>query len=125
MNFGILEPIDIRAGLRLRNPQTDAPCMKNIHVCMYTDIYMHIYLGGCQNYGPFLGTLNIRCRTIIGTQKGTIILTTTHIYKQIHTTHTCATCIYLRFLLLHALHPFEYVLVDLQSAAKSRRRGIA
>ena len=34
--------------------------------------------GGCQNYGPFLGTLNIRCRIIIGTQKGTIILTTTH-----------------------------------------------
>ena len=37
------------------------------------------YMGGCQNYGPFLGTLNIRCRTIMGTQKGTIILTTTHI----------------------------------------------
>ena len=36
-------------------------------------------MGGCQNYGPFLGTLNIRCRTIIGTQKGTMILTTTHI----------------------------------------------
>ena len=35
-------------------------------------------MGGCQNYGPFLGTLNIRCRIIIGTQKGTIILTTTH-----------------------------------------------
>ena len=26
-------------------------------------------MGGCQNYGPFLGALNIRCRTIIGTQK--------------------------------------------------------
>ena len=36
-------------------------------------------MGGCQNYGPFLGTLNIRCRIIMGTQKGTIILTTTHI----------------------------------------------
>ena len=37
-------------------------------------------LGGCQNYGPFLGTLNIRCRIIIiGTQKRTIILTTTHL----------------------------------------------
>ena len=23
-------------------------------------------MGGCQNYGPFLGTLNIRCRIIIG-----------------------------------------------------------
>ena len=36
-------------------------------------------MGGCQNYGPFLGTLNIRCRNIIGTPKGTIILTTTNI----------------------------------------------
>ena len=32
--------------------------------------------GGCQNDGPVLGTLNNRCRIIIGTQKGTIILTT-------------------------------------------------
>ena len=37
------------------------------------------YLGGCQNYDPFLGTLNIRCRVIIGIQKATIILTTTHL----------------------------------------------
>ena len=36
------------------------------------------YMSGCQNYGPLLGTLNIRCRIIIGIQKGTIILTTTH-----------------------------------------------
>ena len=36
------------------------------------------YMAGCQNYGPFLGTLNTRCRIIIGTQKGTISLTTTH-----------------------------------------------
>ena len=37
-------------------------------------------MGGCQDYGPFLGTLNIRCRIKIGTQKGTIILTIPHIY---------------------------------------------
>ena len=38
-------------------------------------------MGGCQNYGPFLGTLYIymRCRIIIGIQKGTIISITTHI----------------------------------------------
>ena len=36
-------------------------------------------MGGCQNYGRFLGTLNIRCRIIIRIQRGTIILTTTHI----------------------------------------------
>ena len=40
-------------------------------------------MGGCQHYGPFLGTLNIRCRIIIGTQKGTIILTTTHVVKDL------------------------------------------
>ena len=34
-------------------------------------------MGGCQSYGPFLGTLTNRCRIIIGTQKGTLILTTT------------------------------------------------
>ena len=37
-------------------------------------------MGSCQNYGPVLGTLNNRCRIIIGTQNGTIILTTTQIY---------------------------------------------
>ena len=40
-----------------------------------------VYMGGCQNRDPFLGTLNIRCRTILGTQEGTIILTTTYIRK--------------------------------------------
>ena len=35
-------------------------------------------MGGCHDYDPFLGALNIRCRIIIGIQKGTIILTTTH-----------------------------------------------
>ena len=38
-----------------------------------------MYMGGCQNYASFLGTLNIRCRIRIGIQKGTIILTTAHI----------------------------------------------
>ena len=36
------------------------------------------YTGGCQNHGPLLGPLNTRCRIILRTQKGTIILTTTH-----------------------------------------------
>ena len=38
-----------------------------------------LYLGGCQSYAPFLGTLNVRCRIIIGIQKGTIILATSHL----------------------------------------------
>ena len=42
------------------------------------------YMGGCQNYGPLLGTLSIRCRIIIGIQKGTIILTTIHIILHLH-----------------------------------------
>ena len=41
-------------------------------------------MGGCQNSGPFLGTLNIRCRIMIGIQKGTIILTTAHMYIYIY-----------------------------------------
>ena len=35
-------------------------------------------MGGCQNHGPLLGPLYIRCRIILRTQQGTIILTTTH-----------------------------------------------
>ena len=27
---------------------------------------VYLYMGGCQNYGPFLGTLNIGCRIVIG-----------------------------------------------------------
>ena len=41
-------------------------------------------MGGCQNYGPFLGTLNFRCLILIGIQNGTIILTTTHKYVYIY-----------------------------------------
>ena len=40
-------------------------------------------MGGCQNCGPFLGTLNIRCRINIGIQKGTIIFRTSHVYSLI------------------------------------------
>ena len=30
------------------------------------------HMGGCQNYGPFLGTLNIRCCIIIGPKRDLI-----------------------------------------------------
>ena len=43
------------------------------------------YMGGCQNYGAFLGTLNIRCRIIIGIQNGTVILTTTYMSYSLKT----------------------------------------
>ena len=42
---------------------------------------LNVHEGGCQNYGPFLGTLDIRCRIITGIQNGPIILTTTHVSK--------------------------------------------
>ena len=38
----------------------------NIHIYLYE----YTYMGSCQNYGPFLGTLNNRCHIIIGTPKG-------------------------------------------------------
>ena len=37
-------------------------------------------MGGCQSYFPLWGTLNMRCRIIKGVQKGTIILTTAHMF---------------------------------------------
>ena len=37
------------------------------------------YMGGCQNYGPFLDPYYNTAPNISGTPKGTIILTTTHI----------------------------------------------
>ena len=52
------------------------------HFCSWLRMCQH--MGSCQNYGPFWGTLNNRCRTILGTQKGTIILTTTHTYIYIY-----------------------------------------
>ena len=42
------------------------------------------YISSCQNDGPFLGTLNNRCRVTIRTQKGTIILTTTHMFRVVN-----------------------------------------
>ena len=37
-----------------------------------------VYMGGCQNHGPFLDPYYNTAPNIWGTQKGTIILTTTH-----------------------------------------------
>ena len=60
-----------------------------IHIWGYTGPrsgirgYVYMYMGACQNCGLFLGTLNIRGRITIGIQKGTIILTTTHIYTHV------------------------------------------
>ena len=42
------------------------------------------HMAGCQDYSPFLGTLNIKVSIILGIQKGTIILTTTHIHIYVY-----------------------------------------
>ena len=47
-----------------------------------TTEFARTHMGGCQNYDPFWGTLNIRCRIIIWIQKGTLILTATHMSFQ-------------------------------------------
>ena len=62
-------PIPKKSGKKdrsLRNQSSKLKKKKEAHGC-------------CQNCGTFLGTLNIRCRIIVGIRKGTIILITTHI----------------------------------------------
>ena len=43
-----------------------------------------IHMGGYKNYGPLWGPLNTRCRIILRTQEGSIILTTTHVIHGPH-----------------------------------------
>ena len=62
-------------------PSTSKPLCACFSVCPYTRERM----GGCQNHGAFLGTLNTRCRTTMRTQKGTLILTTTHMGAHLRT----------------------------------------
>ena len=59
--------------------QTQTPASVSEKLPLITIRLSGGYLGGCQNVGPFLAILNIRCRILIGTQGGTIILTTTHL----------------------------------------------
>ena len=61
---------------------------RNFENHMKKQHYESMHMSGCQNYGPFLGTLNIRCRIIIGIQKGTIILTTTQMAVEATNPHT-------------------------------------
>ena len=51
--------------------------MLRIHY--FKDSNSNRYMGGCQNYGPLLGPLNIRFRIILRTPKRTVLLTTTHV----------------------------------------------
>ena len=62
-------------------PRTPTGSKNYIALGNIWEVYSHI--GGCQNYGPFLGTLKTRCSITIGIQKGTMILTTTHISNEL------------------------------------------
>ena len=79
-NYDPFLAIDSRTAPNIQN-YGNYPCRGFGFGVRVQGIGFRVHLGGCQNYGPFLGTLNIRCRIIIGTQKGTIILTTTHLYS--------------------------------------------
>ena len=69
-------------------PYIYTPVYVHMHIYIHTYTYItyeNMHMGGCQNCGPLMGLLNTRCRIILRTQKGTIILTTTHI---------CIVCIH-------------------------------
>ena len=50
------------------------------HIVQQLNKTWGLYMGGWQNYVPFRGTLNIRCRIIIGIQEKTRILATSQMY---------------------------------------------
>ena len=60
------------------------------------------YMGGCQNYGPQnlkLGPLNTRCCIILRSQRGTIILTTSHVSQTPQCTSTKGLMVSIRWYL--------------------------
>ena len=66
--------------LRLR--LTDSSFCQGSWPCVGDQAYLELRgfdVGGCQNYGTFLGPPNPRCRIILRTKKRTIILTTNHV----------------------------------------------
>ena len=67
--------------------KVQSPCLIFIRIIIgyMSGLYWGGYTGGCQN-DPSLGTLNIRCRIILGNQKGTIILTMLGSLETLHVT---------------------------------------
>ena len=56
-----------------------APCSYSLHLDLADVGVRHdceVYVGGCQNYGPFLAPYYNTASSIYGTQKETIILVT-------------------------------------------------
>ena len=62
-----------RTGYSFDSSEPEPPLLYLMLRCGFFQGYtcVHTYMGGCQNSRP-LGTLNIRCRIIIRTQKGTL-----------------------------------------------------
>ena len=69
-----------RWGLKyVRFVEEEVPaCLPSLHKAT-NETSLEIIWVVVKNVVPFLGILNIRCRTIIRTQKRTIILTSTHL----------------------------------------------
>ena len=70
-----------------------------------------------------MGTLNKRCRSIIGTQKGTIILTTTHMLR--FTVHNITLCyvLYTNYTILYIM--LYYVFMTLHHLLPLNSRALA
>ena len=72
---GIESSCSIGWGLvRVEHLGSTVKVLRSVLVRDLERILLNLHMGSCQNYGPFLGTLNIRCRIIVRT----LILTTTH-----------------------------------------------
>ena len=79
-------------------------------------------MGSFQSHGPFLGTLNIGCRIIIGIHKRSIVLTTTIVFHELvyHDVANCwcLRCVRRRF---RELLQFDYSTAALLRAASTSR----
>ena len=77
-----LRGLGFRVFLGFRRPLSDRWCrilVSRLQGAFFGSFFV-MFLGSCQNYGPFWCTL-YRCRIIIASQKGTLILTTTLLIK--------------------------------------------
>ena len=72
------------------------------------------HMGGCQTYNPFWGIQNFKRCIIIGTQKGTNSLTTTHIHRYIY------MCIYIHIYIYICVYIYIYT-----SPARRCRQGFS
>ena len=69
-----LGPYKCPQSLRIfqRQPRAMVPRQAASAVFFRPQKRLRVAMASCENRGPFLGTLNNRCRIILGTPKGTI-----------------------------------------------------